>query len=140
MKNPKITSLIAVLILVAFAGRSMASDHWRQVPSPNVGSSDNVLAAVAANCASDIWAVGQFAPDSNPNITQTLTQHFDGHNWTVVPSPNVGTLANALFGVAVTPGRAWAVGYVMDDTSKQQSLIEAWDGTQWSIVDHPQAG
>jgi hypothetical protein len=141
MKNLNITSLVAVSILVlAFAGKSMASDHWVQVSSPNVGSSDNVLAAVAANSASDIWAVGQFAPDSNPNITQTLALHFNGHGWMVVPSPNVGTLANALFSVAVKPGRAWAVGYFIDDTSTQRSLIEVWDGTQWSIVDHPQVG
>src|SRR5581483_198587 len=141
MKNLKITSLIAVVILVpALVCMSKASDVWTQVTSPDIGSSDNVLHSVAANSASDIWAVGHFAPDSNPNITQTLVNHFDGTAWSVVPSPNVGTLANAFYSVTVKSGKAFAVGYFLDDTTfTPRALIEAWDGTQWTVVSSPPA-
>jgi len=141
MKNLKITSHVAVVILMlALVSTSQASDVWTQVTSPNIGSSDNVLHSVAANSATDIWAVGDFAPDSNPNITQTLVNHFDGTAWSVVPSPNVGTLANAFYGVTVKSGKAFAVGYFLDGTTfTPRALIEAWDGTQWKVVPSPTA-
>jgi hypothetical protein len=111
---------------------------WTVTASPNVGGQDNVLASVAAAARNDVWAVGQFAPDANPNITQTLTEHFDGNAWTVVPSPNVGARANALLSVTAKAGRVWAVGYYFDDGFAPRSLIERWDGAQWTVVPHPQ--
>ncbi len=141
MKNFRIASMIAtVAVLLVFAGKSSASDDWDQVTSPNIGASDNVLASVAVNAANDIWAVGQYAPDSNPNMTLTLVNHFDGQSWLVVPSPNVGANSNALYSVAVKSGTAWAVGYYLDDSFTTRSLIETWDGARWEIVDHPHTG
>ena len=40
---------------------------WVVATSPNVGMGDNALASVAASSSTDVWAVGQFAPDSDPN-------------------------------------------------------------------------
>jgi hypothetical protein len=110
------------------------------VPSPNVGAGDNVLAAVAGSSNSDIWAVGQFVPDSKPTITSTLTTRFNGSTWSVVASPNVGGRSNALTGVAVKSGKAWAVGYYIDGSGVARSLIESWNGSTWSVVAHPQPG
>jgi hypothetical protein len=50
----------------------------------------------------------------------------------------VGTRANALLGVTAKAGSAWAVGYYFDAAFAPRSLIEFWDGTKWSVVDHPQ--
>jgi hypothetical protein len=105
-----------------------------------VGGQDNVLAAVAGSSARDVWAVGQFAPDANPNITNALSLHFDGSAWTVVPVPPPGPRASALLGVATSGGRAWAVGYYLDESFRVRSLIEAWDGSSWSVVPHPNPG
>ena len=141
MKTFSITSIIvAATAMLAFTGQSMAADTWTQVTSPNIGQSDNVLASVAVNAPNDIWAVGQFAPDSNPNMTLTLVNHFDGTNWLVVPSPNIGNNSNALYSVAVKSGTAWAVGYFLDDNFIDRSLIEAWDGAKWEVIDHPHTG
>src|SRR5262245_19296677 len=112
---------------------------WAVVESPNVGGEDNALASVAAGAADDIWTVGQFAPDENPNITRTLALHFDGTSWSVVATPNLGTRANALLAVTAQPGAAWAAGYDIGGDFLAHSLIEAWDGRGWRIVDHPQA-
>jgi hypothetical protein len=113
---------------------------WMVVDSPNVGGQDNSFASVSGSSATDVWAVGQFAPDANPNITLTLAQHWDGTAWSVVATPNLGTnRANSLLAVAAQPGAAWAVGYdIGQDDFISHSLIEAWDGSAWSIVDHPQ--
>src|SRR5215831_17270623 len=73
----------------ASARISSCSGDWTQVDSPNVGGQDNVLAAVSGSRSDDVWAVGQFAPDSNPNITLTLALHFDGAAWSIVATPNV---------------------------------------------------
>jgi hypothetical protein len=137
-KNAKLISLAALLLGAASCGvdgpandpapgvaavtpaSPSCTGDWVQVDSPNVGGSDNALAAVAGTTTNDIWAVGQFSPDANPN------------------TPNVGTNhGNALLAVAAEPGVAWAVGYDIGTDYLSHSLIEAWDGHAWSIVDHP---
>jgi hypothetical protein len=116
---------------------------WTVIPSPNVSDqNDSVLSGVAGSKPSDVWAVGQFAPDQNPDITLTLTEHFNGNAWTIVPSPNVGSQGNALLHVAVLPGgQAWAVGYRIDEKSfYARSLIEYWNGSAWTVIPHPEPG
>ena len=71
----------------------------------------NVLNAVAAISANNVWAVGYFTDDST-NVQQTLTAHWDGTGWTQVPSPNAGAAANLLLGVsAASADDVWAVGW-----------------------------
>jgi hypothetical protein len=113
---------------------------WSVVSSPNVGTQNNELFGVAAVSATDIWAVGFFAPSANMPL-QTLTLHWDGTSWSVVASPNVaGTQNNELFGVAaVSANDVWAVGQFISGSSVQ-TLIEHWNGTSWSVVSSPSAG
>ena len=142
MNQLRLTLLMAagaVLAPAAFAANA-ACNTWTQVSSPNLGTNDNVLAAVAANSATDIWAVGQIIPVSDPNITNTLIQHYDGTAWSVVASANVGKKANALLSVTATGGLAWASGYYIDNGHQSRGLIEAWDGSAWKIVGHPHTG
>jgi hypothetical protein len=113
---------------------------WSVVASPNVGTQNNELFGVTAVSANDIWAVGFFAPSANVPL-QTLTLHWDGSSWSVVPSPNVaGTQNNELFGVAaVSATDVWAVGEFITGSSVQ-TLIEHWNGSSWSVVSSPSAG
>ena len=114
-----------------------ADRPWTVVHSPNVGSGDNVLASVAGADAHDVWAVGQVAPDSDPNITLTLALHYDGSAWSVVDTPNRGAQANALLAVAAQPGAAWAVGYHIGQDFLAHSLIERWNGHAWHLSQAP---
>ena len=93
-----------------------ATCRWTQISSPNLGASDNSLSAVAGEKSTNVWAVGSVVPDNNPDITATLVNHFDGHKWVTVPSPNVGTEANSLNSVATVGGQAWAVGFYIDSS------------------------
>ena len=71
----------------------------------------------------------------------TLTHHFDGTRWTAYPLPNVGVQENALYAVSMpTTGKAWAVGYYVSGRFVQQTLIEHFDGTVWSVVPSPSPG
>lgn len=131
--------VVATLLSSAFPANA-GCDRWKTVNSPDVSKNgDNTFASVAGLKANDVWAVGQFAPDSNVNITQTFTAHYDGSTWSAIASPNVGKQANALHSVALpSSGRAWAVGYYIDDkTFYSRSLIEFWNGTAWNVVAHP---
>jgi len=119
------------------------SGGWKVVASALRGTNDNSLGAVAASSPSDVWAVGNFLPDtanSNQDATLSLANHFDGTAWSVVPTPNAGPNFNTLLGVAASGGKAWAVGVRLNSAFQDRALVEAWDGTSWSIVNNPQPG
>lgn len=113
---------------------------WTIVPSPNNGSDDNALASVVALATDDVWAAGYYINEFG--IAQTLVQHWDGEEWSLVDSPNVGPLLdNRLTAIdASAPGDVWAVGYYYSDQAVAQTLTMHWDGTEWSIVASPNVG
>ncbi|MEO5952238.1 MAG: S-layer homology domain-containing protein [Chloroflexia bacterium] len=84
-------------------------------------------------------ASGLGRPDDGTAIAiRTLIQHWNGSNWTVVPSPNIGTNDNHLLSVNVlTANDAWASGYYLNDFGIAQSLVLHWDGTSWTQVAAP---
>src|SRR6188474_3817526 len=56
---------------------------WAVVSSPNVGPQSNYLNGVAIVSEVDVWAVGAYS--STTGVTQTLTMHYDGSQWAIVP-------------------------------------------------------
>jgi hypothetical protein len=117
---------------------TVCSPDWVIVPSPNQSTRSHELKSVAAVSSTDVWAVGFYTPESL-FITQTLAEHWDGTQWSVVPSPNQGTDSNSLTSVAVVSSSdVWAVGYYF--SAGYQTLAEHWDGTQWSVVPIPNGG
>ena len=112
---------------------------WSVVSSPSPGSNNNILNAVAAVSASNIWTVGLYF---NGVYGQTLIEHWDGMNWSVITSPNPGAAGNGLNGVTVlSANNIWAVGNSFNSkTFSGKTLIEHWDGTKWSISSSPSVG
>lgn len=105
--------------------------QWSIVPGANPGNVNNSFSGVTAISANDIWAVGYTSSSSNI-YEQTLTEHWDGTQWSVVNSPNVPKTGNFLLSVSASAtNNVWAVGYLV---SNQQTLIEHWNGTKWSLV------
>ncbi len=129
-------------------GQVALTEHWNGtawsvVPSPNVGSGNNNLFGVAAVSTNDVWAVGLSGSGGNAsNVLQTLIEHWNGHKWSVVSSPNVGTQNNQLAGVtAVSATDIWAVGNFEPAVNVAvQTLTEHWNGTAWSVVPSPNVG
>lgn len=106
---------------------------WEVVPSPNIGG----LSGVAAVSANDVWAVGEYF---DGQYSQTLIEHWDGTSWSVVSSPNVSNYDNHLYGVGVASANdVWAVGYYYHYplVTNDQTLVEHWDGSEWSIIPSP---
>ena len=113
---------------------------WRRVssPSPSHQSGDaNQLSAIGATSSTDAWAVGWTLSFGGGGY-KTLTEHWDGTRWTVIPSANTSMRNNYLIGVsALAPNDVWAVGQQDDNSGNMLTLVEHWDGTSWTV--DPQA-
>lgn len=109
---------------------------WSIVKSPNPQST-NILTAVSAVSASDVWAVGYDI--FYPNLS--VIEHWDGAKWKVVPGPSIRKEESELLAVAaVSTNDVWAVGYSYPPRGAHKTLIEHWNGTKWSIVPSPSPG
>ena len=119
-------------------------EHWNggswslastpAIPEANGGG----LFSVTCVNGSDCWAVGAVlgvAGDGSP--AGSLTEHWDGSSWSMVPSPTpAGDVGALLQGVSCTStSNCWAVGFGTDDNGENlNSVSEHWDGTSWSLV------
>jgi hypothetical protein len=110
--------------------------QWSVVSSPNPSATLNVLSAVAAISASDVWAVG-FAPTSSGSI---LILHWNGAVWSVIPNPiSPKPLTNLAALAAISSNDVWAVGTgTIGDEDATATLH--WNGTAWSVVPSPNVG
>jgi hypothetical protein len=152
-----IQSAVAVLVICALIGSALlffaprqprtaspkpqhVLGNWKLVNSPNPGSAQNGLRAIAATAANDAWAVGSSSDSPYPGEDQkTLIEHWNGFAWSVIKGHNA-ELGNSGFSgvVALSPDNVWAVGYTSrQHTSGIQPLIEHWNGNVWSIVNGP---
>jgi hypothetical protein len=112
---------------------------WSVVPSPDPGPYSNSLYSVAGTSATNVWAVGGYGISGGNG--STLIEHFDGHVWSVAPSPNVvNAPGNALYAVAATsPTAAVAVGSYSLSYGVANTLVEEFNGSAWSVVSSPDA-
>src|SRR5205823_3857824 len=72
---------------------------WSLIASPNVAASSNYLLDVAGVARDDGWAVG-YSSTGSPAVERTLALHWNGDEWRLVPSPNIGAGQHELSGVA----------------------------------------
>ena len=112
--------------------------QWSVVKSANVQSSDDNLGGVVALSPTNVWAVGQFSQLGGAGNAQTLVEHWDGTQWSVVPSPNVSFSLGFDDVAAVSPTSIWAVGNAYNKSaSVSRTVIEHWNGSTWSVVNSP---
>jgi hypothetical protein len=102
---------------------------WSVVTSPDDGSGNNVLNAVACTSPTSCVAVGYYEGTTE----QTLVETWNGETWTLASSPNHGTGSNYLAGVAcVGSTDCVAVGDVVS-VGQAFTLVETLSGTTWSV-------
>ena len=116
---------------------------WARVPSPDAavvpGSPrSSFLWGVKALSANNVWAVGEYLVG---DTSFTMIQHWNGTNWSIVPSPNGPTGDGRLYGISANSANdIWAVGEY-DITSFSgfgKSLAMHWNGSAWTVVPTPQ--
>jgi hypothetical protein len=112
---------------------------WNAITSPSNGTGNNQLNAAAAVASNDVWAVGWYY-NVNDFRSETLIEHWNGTNWSIVPSPNIANVeSNSLSSVAaVAANNVWAVGDAYNGTDEE--IIEHWDGSQWTLTTGPAFG
>jgi len=117
---------------------------WAQAPSPNVGTGANALNGLVALGTSNVWAVGYSTAKPDQNPTFNLIEHWNGTEWSVVTSPNVGPAtgfqSNRLFGItAFSATDLWAFGssFAPNGSGQQLSLAMQGNGTTWTIMPTP---
>jgi hypothetical protein len=133
-----ICSALAVGAL-GLAAPAAANASFTVVASPNAFTGNNDLHGVGASSGSDAWAVGTLGGAFEDSAIGTLTEHFNGTAWTVVPSPDAVHIDDELSAVAdLSPTNAWAVGLVKGAGTKTGNpLLVHWDGTSWQTVAAP---
>ena len=130
-----VAGLFSLVLLPSAQADAGGLPAWGIEQAPNVGG---VLNAISVRAHDDIWAVGYSNGEVN---SRTLTMHFDGSAWTVVPSPNLPDGNRLADVVALSPTNAWAVGWTSNPSSlDDRSFSMHWNGTSWSIIDTPQPG
>ena len=105
---------------------------------------DDFLNGITCLSATDCWAVGESVVPGVffiPNLPfpgtpgQTLTEHWDGTQWSIQPSANNNANESVLQGVScVSTSDCYAVGIDASGSSTYNGLVEQWNGTTWSIV------
>lgn len=109
---------------------------WQIITSPNGSRQVNELQSVSALAENDVWAAG-VSCDTERTLGSTLIEHWNGSQWSVVPSPNPSSTLNILYGVAaVATNDVWAIGSgrIGDEDA---TLTLHWNGTAWSFISSP---
>ena len=105
--------------------------YWLTVSTPDGGTVANELLGGYVLAANNVWAVG-YATNPQP---ETLVLHWDGISWARVLQPQRRDRREpALRGRRPAANDIWAVGSYVSGTGDEQTLIEHWNGTAWSVV------
>ncbi|MGW8889976.1 hypothetical protein [Streptomyces sp. NPDC055749] len=136
------------------ADRGSAGGAWRPVAAASEAAGDvnSRVNAIDAHGPDDVWLVGD---DSSALDGRIYTQHYDGTEWSVVPTelPAKGEAAS-LLDVDTSADGTWAVGYAQIEVSRTWNkekggwIIESrhagiarhFDGTAWREVTLPELG
>ena len=109
--------------------------QFSNVPFPS--APEAFLSGLTTIAANDAWVVGG-------QVSGTLTAHWNGTVWTIVPSPNVPNIGSLLGAVSASSSSdAWAVGCApcgADAGIGQTILVEHWNGKRWTIHQTPLIG
>jgi hypothetical protein len=121
------------------------NNGWKIMKTANKSGVRNKLTSIACVSATNCWAVGRY----DAELLGTLIEHWNGTAWTIVPSPSRKPTPNFelsgendLQGIACVGAKfCLAVG---SDTGNgftfQETLVEKWNGTTWSLVKSANGG
>ncbi|MFG0330713.1 MAG: hypothetical protein ACF8PN_12550 [Phycisphaerales bacterium] len=140
-------------VLCAALSSTAAQDpcgEWEALATPlPAGAEAGRLEGIVTIAADDVWAVGNWTDEvGGSSLQYSLTLHWDGADWTIVPSPSpseCGTCTSVtLLAVdAAGPDDVWAGGTAKlrgsDGFLGFHLLLLHWDGATWTIMDTPRA-
>ena len=103
----------------------------RRSPRGRSGLLRAVKASASVCCLFMIGTIGGAAVPASANAATSPS-------WTIAPSPNPSASGTAQLNAVscISPTNCTAVG-ISDGASGDETLVESWDGTSWSIVPSP---
>jgi hypothetical protein len=106
---------------------------WSLTPDPEGYSRAFDVEALPSG---DVWIVGDGAGG------QGLIDRWDGTQWEPISHPHPGSYSNTFCEITTLASNdVWVVGDNRSSYNTPHStLVERWDGTQWSVVPSPNAG
>jgi hypothetical protein len=115
---------------------------WVILASPNPGATKSQFSAVSCSSKNNCFAVGlatNSAFERSLSSVQTTTAKWNGTTWSTLPSPNpINASFTVLDGVAcISATNCIAVGNVMSTPGHNNTLVQHWDGTSWTILTSP---
>jgi hypothetical protein len=113
---------------------NITSTPWMVQSSPDIGTGNNLLAAV--NCPINInfcMAVGNSTP--SPGVQAPMAQQWNGGSWaaTTLPLPAAAT-TGYLTGVSCTSTTSCVAVGVYQTSTAVGPLVETFNGTSWTAV------
>src|SRR5207248_3145242 len=120
-------------IQIGFSAQQPLTVHWDgnswslvQTPSTSPTNND-VLWAVTALAADNVWAVGSSTDRVSGNYSK-LIEHWDGSAWSTVSHPEpAGSSESYLYSTkATSSNELWAIGAYLKDDTVYQTLIERY--------------
>jgi hypothetical protein len=127
-------------------GRPLAY-HWNgqrwkstRTTEPHADWHSIVYQAVAARTATDVWAAGQEATDSDARV---IIDHWNGTRWShsaaiAMPGVSESYELHVLGAVALSATDAWVTGWG-GFTEGYSVFTLHWDGVSWSRIPVPEA-
>jgi hypothetical protein len=107
------------------------------------GPVSTALNSVSCTSASSCEAVGEVADNGEEG---TLAESWDGSAWTVQTIPDPDTTQGAqLTGVSCASATSctavgWLTSSDISTDGQQQTVVETWDGTAWTLESSPNPG
>jgi hypothetical protein len=129
---------VAVIGLAGvFSPAAAAAAGWSIQPTPNPASAAfSELWDVSCTSVSECTAAGDFYNSAGEYFT--LVERWNGSQWSIHPTPNpAGTTGSRLFGVSCTSAQACTAAGSFYSASTELTLVERWNGSQWSIQPTP---
>ena len=111
---------------------------WTAFSGPPISTAYVSVSGITAVSANDVWAVGTARGTARGAPYQTLSEHWNGTKWSIVPSPDPVAGNDALIqATALSSSDVWAVGYDYGSAGGASPLLANWDGTKWHAVPAP---
>jgi uncharacterized repeat protein (TIGR01451 family) len=147
LQSVSCSSTVACLAVGVVSGATLVQSWngttWTVVSSPSLPGYSR-FSGVSCLSATACTAVGY---DGTASGTQTVVESWNGSGLTVVPSPNPSSGLNGLFAVSCAAANFCAavgdwqspVAGTSSNGGPEQTLVESWDGSAWSITPSPDA-
>jgi hypothetical protein len=112
---------------------------WQVQSSQNPKSAGGaILDDASCTAVTNCMAVGYWVDQEGEN-NATLAESWNGTSWTLLKTPDPGSMIDELFGLSCTSAaNCMAVGD-QQGIGNGLTLAESWNGTAWSVVATPQA-